>query len=585
MKNIELEEKLKLLPRKPGCYLMKDDQGTIIYVGKAKNLNKRVKSYFNGAHNIKTTKLVSKIKTFDYIITNNEVESLILESNLIKKHLPKYNIRLIDDKTYPYIKIETPKFPKLTVFRTTHLTNQKDVFGPFPSFKSAKNTVELLNEIYPLRICNHKTSNSSCLYYHIGRCGYDSVKKDNINYNKILNEIRRFFKGDNKIIIVKIKEKIELASTNLNYEVANRYKLILDDIKETSKRQLINLNDYKDRDFITYAYNDNLVSINILVMRRGSIIDNKKIVTGYINTPIETVYSYTDQLYLDNKYVDELLFSNNFNIEDIKIRYNNKGYIPKKGDKKKIIDLSLKNATEALNNYNILYKHKTDLLLDKDEELEKLFGKTFNYIEAFDNAQINNKAAISSLIVYKNNIFRKDLYRKYNHNDLVKQDDYKAISNVVYRRYYKLLLENRKLPDLILVDGGKGQVSCTKKVLNSLNLDILVIGLKKNDFHKLESLIYENKEIKLDKSNILYKFFGSISEEVHRYSINHHRKVFSKENFKSPLDNIKGLGAKRKNLLLKNFNSIENIKNADVKDFIKIGIPKKLSYEIKEYFK
>lgn len=560
---------------------MLDNDQKIIYVGKAKNLRKRVKSYFIGAHNEKTTKLVSEIRDFQYIMTNSEQESLILEINLIKNHLPKYNIRYIDDKSYPYIQITNEEHPRLIVLRTNKLNER--AFGPYPNVYSARKTVELLNKLYPLRKCSNLPK-EPCLYYHMGQCLGACLNQGPIDYEPYIKEITKFLKGDNKDVINKIEQIMITASNNLEYEKAQEYKEMLDHIKLTTEKQIISLNDLKNRDFIAYVNDEDMLAIEIMMMRNGAIIDSKNAVFSYVGTALEAALSYLDQLYETKVFVDELVFSNNFNLDDLQLRFKNKVIIPKIGDKKKILDLAVKNAEENLNNYFILNQHKSDKILKIDEAINQLFGKKYQRFEAFDNSQLFGTAPISALIVYDNYDFQKKEYRKY-HLQSTSNDDYQAMREVIYRRYYRLLMEDSKLPDLIIMDGGKGQVSSAEEVLASLNLNIAVLGLKKNHQHMLESLIYQGQEIKLDKNHILYQFFASISDEVHRYAISFHRSTRNKENFKSPLDKIKGLGPKRKQLLLKNFNSLDDIKNASVDDLKKLGLPIKLINEIKEVLK
>ncbi len=578
---MDINKKLELLPNAPGCYLMHDNEGKIIYVGKAKNLRKRVKSYFIGAHNEKTIKLISEIRDFEYVITNNEQESLILEINLIKTHLPKYNIRYIDDKSYPYIQITNEEHPRLIVLRTNKLNER--AFGPYPNVYSARKTVDLLNKLYPLRKCSN-LQKEPCLYYHLGQCLGACLNQGPIDYKPHIKEITRFLKGDNQEVINKIEKIMIEAANNFEYEKAQEYKEMLDHIKLTTEKQIISLNDLKNRDFIAYVSDENMIAIEIMMMRNGSIIDSKQVVFNYVGTAEEAILSYLDQLYETQVFVDELVFSSNFNLEELNLRFKNKVIIPKIGDKKKILDLAIKNAENNLENYFILNQHKSDKKLKIEKAIKDLFGKNYNRIEAFDNSQLFGTAPISALIVYHNYEFQKKEYRKY-HLNSAPNDDYEGIREVIYRRYYRLLMENSQLPDLIIIDGGKGQVSSAEEVLSNLNIKIDVIGLKKNAYHLFESLIYQGKEIKLKKNDPLYHFFASISDEVHRYAISFHRSIRTKENYKSPLDKISGLGPKRKQLLLRSFNSITEIKEASFEDLRKLGLPIKLINEIKEVLK
>jgi excinuclease ABC subunit C len=579
---LNFKNKLSLLPDKPGCYLMKDQDDEVIYVGKAKNLRNRVKSYFVGAHNEKTTLLISEIRDFSYLITNNELESLILEINLIKRYLPKYNIKLVDDKSYPYITFSKDDYPRLIVFRSNIPTEKG--FGPYPNGYSARMTVDLLNKIYPFRKCRI-IPKKPCLYYHLGQCLApcinDVSKKE---YDDMIKEVTKFLKGDTKKVLDLLTRKMLESSDKLEFEKANEYKEMINHINTTSEKQIISLADLKDRDIIAYAYNEENIAIQILLMRNGSITDTYQTIFSYIGDPYETTLNYIDQLYLDHLYVDELLFSNQFKIEDLEIRYKKKAMIPLIGDKKKMVDLAYQNAKENLENYFKIYQHREDINLEIEKSLYELFGKEINYIEAFDNSQLFGTSPVSAMIVYKNHDFFKEGYRKFNLKT-ANQDDYQQIKEVVYRRYYRLLMEDKMLPDLILIDGGLGHVNAALSIIEDLKLDILVAGMKKNKKHEFELIIYNNEQIIMSKNSTLYKFFLNISQEVHRFAITFHRQVRFRETFKSPLDGIKGIGIKRKEKLINHFGTIEAIKEATIDEIVKLGFSLKLAKKIKEELK
>jgi len=579
---LNIKEKLTLLPDKPGCYLMKDDQGEVIYVGKAKNLKNRVKSYFVGAHNEKTTLLISEIRDFSYLITNNELESLILEINLIKRYLPKFNIKLVDDKSYPYIKFSKGPYPRLIVLRSN--TPTEKAFGPYPNGYSARMTVDLLNKLYPFRKCV-TIPKKPCLYYHLGQClapCINDVSKD--EYNQMMKEVTKFLKGDTKKVLDMLERKMYEASDNLEFEKANEYKEMINHINTTSEKQIISLADLKDRDIIAYAYNDENIAIQILLMRNGAITDTHQTIFSYVGNHYEAALNYIDQLYLDKLFVDELLFSNQFDLNDLEIRYKKKAVIPQIGDKKKMVDLAYQNATENLENYFKIYQHREDINLEIEKGLYELFSKEINYIEAFDNSQLFGTSPVSAMIVYKNHEFFKDGYRKFNLKSAA-QDDYQQMKEVIYRRYYRLLMEDKSLPDLILVDGGIGHVNAALSVINDLKLDVIVAGMKKNKKHEFESLVFDNQDIKLEKNSNLYKFFLKINEEVHRFAITFHRQARFRETFKSPLDGIKGIGVKRKEKLINHFGTIEAIKEAEVEEIMKLGFSLKLAQKLKEELK
>lgn len=561
---------------------MKDSKDEVIYVGKAKNLKNRVKSYFVGAHNEKTTLLISEIRDFSYLITNNELESLILEINLIKRYLPKYNIKLVDDKSYPYIKFSKGEYPRLIVMRSN--TPTQKAFGPYPNGYSARMTVDLLNKLYPFRKCV-TIPKKPCLYYHLGQClapCINDVSKE--EYNQMIKEVTRFLKGDTKKVLDILEGNMYEASDNLEFEKANEYKEMINHINTTSEKQIISLADLKDRDIIAYSHNDENIAIQILLMRNGAITDTHQTIFSYIGDHYEAALNYIDQLYLDNLYIDELLFSNQFNLNDLEIRYKKKASIPQIGDKKKMVDLALQNAKENLENYFKIYQHREDINLEIERSLYELFSKEINYIEAFDNSQLFGSSPVSAMIVYKNHEFFKDGYRKFN-IQTASQDDYQQIKEVIYRRYYRLLMEDKSLPDLILVDGGVGHVNAALSIIDDLRLDVMVAGMKKNKKHEFESLIFNGKEVELSKNSNLYKFFLKINEEVHRFAITFHRQVRFRETFKSPLDGIKGIGVKRKEKLINHFGTIEAIKEAKVEEIVKLGFSLKLAQKLKEELK
>jgi len=577
--SLNLKSKINLVPNEPGCYLYKNEHDEIIYVGKAKNLKNRVKSYFTGAHNEKTTRLVSEIRDFSYVVTNSEQESLILEINLIKKYLPKYNIRLIDDKTYPYIEITNEEYPRIIVVRQKEIKDSKGkIFGPFPNTYAARETARLLNRLYPLRKCE-TLPKKACLYFHIGQCLAPCIK-DDINYDDTLKEVARFLKGDTKEVLNKLEFEMNQASLELQYEKAIEYRDMMNSILSTTEKQIINSNDFKDRDSISFAYNNDDIAITILMVRMGKIVDHHQMIFSYVSDHMEQVLSYLLQYY-ENSQIDEILFSNRFDLNDIETYFSKKGFIPQKGDKKKLTELASKNADFDLEHHFMLYRHKDEQKQIALNELSQIANKRVNYIEIFDNAQLFGTAPISAMIVFNDGDFEKKSYRKY-HLKSTTNDDYQAIKEVTYRRYQKLLIENKKLPDLILIDGGKGQLSSALEVLNSLNLNIPVMGLKKNNKHQLEALVYNQEVMMLKKQSELYKLLLKISEEVHRFAIDFHRKTRNKASISSPLDQIKGIGEKRKKALLSHFKSVDEIINASEDELLKLGIPKEIIKTIKE---
>jgi len=573
---LNLKEKIILLPTEPGCYLMRNAADHVIYVGKAKNLKNRVKSYFSGAHNEKTTRLVSEIRDFSYVLTNSERESLILESNLIKQYLPKYNIRLMDDKTYPYIELTKEDHPRLQVIRKKNVKGK--VFGPYPNVYAARQTTRLLNRLYPLRKCDTMPK-KACLYFHIGQCLGPCINKD-VDYKDTLSQITNFLKGDTKEVLSRLENEMVKASVDMQYEKAAEFRDMIQSIDSTIEKQIINLNDFKDRDIISYASNQDDIALQILMMRQGKMVDHHQVVFAYVGDIIDELMSYLQQFY-DHIIPDELLFSDRFKTEDVELIYGKKAVIPQIGDKKKLTDMASKNADYDLEHHFMLYRHKDEMKQKALDELATLINHNVEHIEIFDNAQLFGTAPISALIVFNHGDFERKSYRKY-HLKTTTNDDYQAMKEVTYRRYQKLLMENLDAPDLILVDGGKGQLNAAQEILTSLNLDIKVAGLKKNSKHKLEALVYEGNVIPLLKQSELYKFLLKLSEEVHRFAIDFHRSTRGKIASRSPLDQIKGIGDARKKALLSHFDSIDAIKNASDEELALLGIPSSVIKEIRE---
>jgi excinuclease ABC subunit C len=574
-----IKEKLKLLPDQPGSYQFYNKFGKIIYVGKAKNLKSRVKSYFTGAHNLKTTKLVSEIADFSTIITKTEREALILELNLIKENLPKYNIKLTDDSTYPFIVITNGIAPKIMVSREPNKGNGT-YFGPYPNVYSAKETVRLLNKIYPVRKCD-KLPKKACLYYHMNQCLAPCIAKEPINWDPILNEVKVFLKGDTKKVKDKLKEEMYLASEELKFEKALEYKNLIDHIDHTTEKQLMNLNDFKDRDFIAYASDEEDISLQILKMRSGKIVDSSTDIFPKYLDASEQVITYLYQYYDTYPMPDEVLFQDLFSPESLMEAFGKKAIIPKIGDKKKLVDLTYKNALYDLENERLLHKNVSEKISEAQEAFKDLLGlDNISRIDIFDNAHLFGANPISCMVVYKDGKPAKNYYRKYKLKNTKKGDDYGAFKEVIYRRCQKALFEKQELPDMILVDGGKGQVSSALFIIESLGLSIPVVGLKKNDKHQLDALVYNNNDVPLEKGTYLYTLLGKMSEEVHRFAITFHRQQRSKTLMKSKLDDIKGVGSVRKRKLLDKFITIDNMIQGSIDDYKSIGINETLRESI-----
>ncbi len=572
--NEEIKLKLELLPDNPGCYLMKDIDGKVIYVGKAKNLKNRVRSYFHGSHNAKTTKLVSEIHTFDYIITASNKESFVLEINLIKQYDPKYNIMLKDDKTYPFIALTNEKYPRLIVTREARKRNNAKYFGPYPNVRAARTTCNLLNQLFPLRKCRN-IPKKECLYYHLGQCLGPCITNDELDYTEIKKEINDFLNGKSAKVISMLEEKMQKAALNLEFEKAKEYRDEINSIKSTIDPQKIDLNRDLNADYIgTYIKDDNL-AIHILMMRQGMIIGNYQTIVPIIGNAEDTVNSFLTQYYTPSIVPKEIYLDVRYNDSDLASVLNTKFTSPQKGQKLEVLDMANDNAKKDIETKFLINQNKALRDIDTIEQLGKILNiKTPYLIESFDNSNLFGEYPISALVVYKNGRPCPSLFRKYHVKTVKGANDYATMKEVVYRRYLRLKLENKELPDLILMDGGQIQVNACLETLNSLNINIPVAGIQKDDNHKAKLLYYEGKEIILDKNSPVFLLLLNISERVHNFAISFFRSTKAKGLFASKLDGIKGLGKARKEKLLSHFITIDNIKKANVEELVNIGIPK-----------
>ena len=578
------KEKLALVPELPGSYQMKDKDNNIIYVGKAKNLKKRLKSYFTGRVTGKTKKLVSDIADFEYIVTTSELESLILEITLIKKYNPKYNILLKDDKSYPYIEFTKEKYPTLKVIRNPNLKkNKNNLYGPFPNVSSARNTVYMLNRLYPLRKCE-TLKKDYCLYYHIGEClGYCKNEIDLEKLETMKKEITSFLNGDAKALLKKLNQEMELASSKMNFEKALEYKKMIDDINITLKNQTIVLNKEINLDLFNYYVQDNYLSIQVFFIRSGTLFGRDKKIFTFYDFPSDTLVQYIINFYEKHLLPKEILVPSDIDTKILTTYLKTNVRTPQKGDMKKLLDLAYENA-------KILLEEEIKTL-NQNEKVRKLAlkelaivlnQKNVSRIEAFDNSHLFGTYYVSGMVVFEDFLPLKNEYRKYK-IDVSTKDDLKAMEEVIYRRYYKVLMEDLKKPDIIIVDGGKNQVEVAKRVLDELNLNILVIGLKKDDKHRTTSLITSDlAEIELDLHGHLFLFLARIQEEVHRFAISYHRQIKNKGSLASILEMIPGIGLKRRQELLKKFSSLKKIKEASIEELSKI-LPNEVAISLKEY--
>lgn len=579
--NENIKLKLELLPDKPGCYLMKDANDTVIYVGKAKNLKNRVRSYFHGSHNAKTTKLVSEIDHFDYIITASNKESFVLEINLIKQYNPKYNILLKDDKTYPFIALTNEEHPRLIVTREPRKKNNAKYFGPYPNVRAARLTVNLLNQLFPLRKC-YKIPKKECLYYHLKQCLAPCINKEKIDYTNYKKEITDFLNGKCDKVVHLLEEKMQEASLKLEFEKAKEYRDEILSIKSTIDKQKIDLNMSLEADYIGTYLNDDYLAIHILMMRQGSVVANYSTILPVISDELDTFNSFVTQYYTPSIAPKEIYLNEKFYDETLSEVINAKFIIPQKGAKYEVLDMANINAKKDLENKFLMTKNKALRDIETIEELGRLLDIPTPYvIESFDNSNLFGEYPISALVVYKNGRPSPSDFRKYHVKTVVGANDYETMKEVVYRRYLRLKLEDKPLPDLILMDGGQIQVHACLDVLRSLNISIPVGGIQKDEHHKARLIYFNEHEIEISKNSNVYLLIASISERVHDYAINFFRSTKAKGLFSSRLDGIKGLGKARKEKLLKAFVTIDAIKAAPIEDIVKLGIPKEVADSIK----
>ncbi|MFB9859768.1 excinuclease ABC subunit UvrC [Salinicoccus siamensis] len=586
----ELKLKLSVLPTEPGCYLMKDRHGIVIYVGKAKNLRNRVKSYFSGAHDEKTMRLVKEIEDFDFIVTNSEVESLLLELNLIKKHYPRFNILLKDDKSYPFIKITKERHPKLIVTRTVK-PSSGTYFGPYPNAYSAHETKKLLDRIYPLRKCN-TMPDRLCLYYHIGQClgpcVYD-VSQD--QYKEMIDGITRFLNGDTKQITDELKDKMQKASEDLEFEQAKEYRDLLGHIEATMNKQKMMTKDMTARDCFGYSISKGWMAVSVLLIRNGNLIEKKADMFAINDEPQEEFFRYIAQFYdvKSNLLPKEVHIPSHLEHEVIAEYLPVSVIQPKRGQKREMVDLATKNAEIALSNkFEMIEKDEARTVKAIEKLGEALNIETPVRIEAFDNSNIQGVDPVSVMVAFVDGKPSKKDYRKYKIRTVTQPDDYASMAEAVRRRYTRVLREGLPLPDLLIVDGGVGHMNTVKSVLlDELSLDIPVAGLAKNDKHKTAELLYGDDAsiIPLKKNSQEFYLLQRIQDEVHRFAISFHRNTRRKTSVTSRLDGIEGVGPKRKQKLLSHFGSIKRMSEKEVTDFTEIGIPAPIAKRILETLK
>lgn len=580
-----IKQKLALVPNKPGCYQMKNKDGIIIYVGKAKKLKNRLSSYFRGTHTGKTKKLVSEISDFEYIVVENETESLVLELNLIKKYDPKYNILLRDDKSYPYIELTNEEIPKLSVVRNVNRkrSNRTRLFGPYPNVTAARTIVNLLNRIYPLRKCN-TYNKKPCLYYHIGQClGYCSKTYDKEELKNMESEILSFLRGNDKILTDKIKIAMNDASNKLNFEKAKEYKDMLDYINILNEKQKVEINDTKDIDVFGYYLDKSYLSIQVFFIRGGKILERHSKIYPIIDDVTDELNRYIAKFYeKDIIPPKEILVPSIVDPSIIEKVTNIKVVVPSKGTKKNLVDMACNNASIRLNEKFELIKKDEQRTTIANEELKNILKlDKLDRIEIFDNAHLFGTYNVSGMVVYVDGKESKNDYRKYKIS-VDKNDDYNTMREVIYRRYFRVLNDNLTKPDLILVDGGKGQINAATDIIKSLGLNIPVAGLKKDDKHATNALIYNNQIIEINKRSNLFYYLERMQDEVHNFTINYHKQLRSKGSLESILESVSGIGEVRKIELLKKYKTITKLKEVDIEELKKI-LPENVAKNLKEF--
>ena len=583
-----IKSKLELLPTSPGCYIHKDKNGTIIYVGKAKNLRNRVRSYFRGSHDTKTEALVSEIVDFEFIVTESNIEALLLEINLIKENKPKYNIMLKDDKSYPFIKITNERYPRLIITRQV----KKDgglYFGPYPDVGAANEIKRLLDRIFPFRKCTNPPS-KVCFYYHIGQCMAHTVcRKDEAYFKAMSQEVSDFLKGQDDKIIDDLKEKMAVAAQSMEFERAAEYRDLIQAIGTLRTKQRVMAKDLQNRDVFGYYVDKGWMCVQVFFVRQGKLIERDVNLFPYYNDPDEDFLTYVGQFYQEKSHLvpNEILIPQDIDEEAVKALVDTKVLKPQRGEKKQLVNLAIKNARVSLEQkFNLLEKsvEKTQGAIENLGRLLKI--PTPVRIESFDNSNIMGTSPVSAMVVFVNGKPSKKDYRKYKIKTVVGPDDYASMREVIRRRYGRVQRDGLTPPDLIVIDGGQGQVNIAKQVIQEeLGLDIPIAGLQKNDKHQTHELLFGDplEVVELSRNSQEFFLLQRIQDEVHRFAITFHRQLRSKNSFSSQLDGIEGLGPKRKQNLMKYFKSLTKIKEASVDEIVAVGIPRAVAEAVHQH--
>lgn len=574
-----IQSKLELLPTSSGCYIHKDKNGTIIYVGKAKNLRNRVRSYFRGSHDTKTEALVSEIEDFEFIVTESNIEALLLEINLIKENQPKYNIMLKDDKSYPFIKITNETYPRLIITRQV----KKDgglYFGPYPDVGAANEIKRLLDRLFPFRKCTNPPE-KVCFYYHLGQCKAHTIcQVDSQYFKELAQEVAAFLKGQDDQIIEDLRGKMAGAAQAMEFEKAAEYRDLIQSIGTLRTKQRVMAKDLQNRDVFGYYVDKGWMCVQVFFVRQGKLIERDVNLFPYYNDPDEDFLTYVGQFYQEKSHLkpNEILIPADIDEEAVRAMVDTKVLKPQRGEKKQLVNLAIKNARVSL-------QQKFDLLeksIEKTQGAIENLGHLLNIptpvrIESFDNSNIMGTSPVSAMVVFVNGKPSKKDYRKYKIKTVVGPDDYASMREVIKRRYSRVIRDGLTPPDLIVIDGGQGQVNIAKEVIQEqLGLDIPIAGLQKNDKHQTHELLFGDplQVVELSRNSQEFFLLQRIQDEVHRFAITFHRQLRSKNSFSSQLDGIEGLGPKRKQNLMKHFKSLTKIKEASVDQIVEVGVPR-----------
>ena len=582
-----IQSKLELLPTSPGCYIHKDKNGAIIYVGKAKNLRNRVRSYFRGSHDTKTEALVSEIEDFEFIVTESNIEALLLEINLIKENKPKYNIMLKDDKSYPFIKITNETYPRLIITRQV----KKDgglYFGPYPDVGAANEIKRLLDRLFPFRKCTNPPE-KVCCYYHLGQCKAHSIcQVDSQYFKELAQEVAAFLKGQDDQIIEDLRGKMAGAAQATEFEKAAEYRDLIQSIGTLRTKQRVMAKDLQNRDVFGYYVDKGWMCVQVFFVRQGKLIERDVNLFPYYNDPDEDFLTYIGQFYQEKSHLkpNEILIPADIDEEAVRALVDTKVLKPQRGEKKQLVNLAIKNARVSL-------QQKFDLLeksIEKTQGAIENLGQLLNIptpvrIESFDNSNIMGTSPVSAMVVFVNGKPSKKDYRKYKIKTVVGPDDYASMREVIKRRYSRVIRDGLTPPDLIVIDGGQGQVNIAKEVIQEqLGLDIPIAGLQKNDKHQTHELLFGDplQVVELSRNSQEFFLLQRIQDEVHRFAITFHRQLRSKNSFSSQLDGIEGLGPKRKQNLMKHFKSLTKIKEASVDQIVEVGVPRAVAEAVQE---